>query len=129
MKMLKFKEFVNWLNEAVVDDSAYGEVIDFVKSISQKPVKSEGKTTQKFSIYLKNRDSEYQNIVNKLTEMGLDPKEVHMSGSSFPQTEFFVDGVKIRFLYKPTGGAAITTLNSTITELTPCILFSYGYKG
>jgi hypothetical protein len=126
--MLKFKDFVNHINEST-KGSDYEDIIEFAKSVSQKPVKSEGKTTQKFSIYLKDRDSEYQKIVNKLTEMGLDPKEVHMSGSSFPQTEFFIDGVKIRFIYKPTGGSAITTINSTITELTPCILFSYGYKG
>ena len=44
--------------------------------------------------------------------------------SSEPITEFVKSGVTVRILYKPaSGGMNETTLNSTITELVPCLMF------
>jgi hypothetical protein len=127
--MLKYNAFVKWLNESITDDSVYDDIIEFIKKISEKPVKQDGKRSQKFYIYLKDRENDSQVIIKKLIELGVNPREVYTSDSKFPQTEFVISGVNIRFIYKPVGGTATTTINSTITELTPCILYSYGYKG
>lgn len=126
--MLKYKEFTEWITEAAKTSEDFSDIIEFVKKISTK-IKTEGKVVQKIYIYLKDRPSESKAIISELNKLGFNPEEISSSASSFPQTQFYINGKRILFIYKPIGGQAGTTLNSTITELTPCILFSYDYKG
>jgi hypothetical protein len=128
MKMLKYKEFTEWINEAAKTSEDFNDIIEFVKKISAK-IKTEGKVTQKIYIYLKDRASDSKSIIAELEKLGFNPEEITSSASTFPQTQFYINGKRILFIYKPIGGQAGTTLNSTITELVPCILFSYNYQG
>lgn len=51
------------------------------------------------------------------------------SGGSVGSTELLFDSHIVKILYKPvSGGMSETTLNSTITELAPCIAFMNGKK-
>jgi len=49
---------------------------------------------------------------------------------SIPVLNVEYEGIKYRFVFKPTsGGLSETTLNSTITELVPALLFNNSYSG
>jgi hypothetical protein len=63
-------------------------------------------------------------IQNRLRREKIKFTERKTSLSSEPITEFVHETTLIRILYKPVrGGMTETTLNSTITELVPCLMF------
>ena len=88
------------------------------------------KSTRTIAVYfvrVSNRPDERKNIQNFLKSKKLDVTEKKTSLSSENITEFTLGTYTVRIVYKPmSGGMTETTLNSTITELVPCIAFLNG---
>lgn len=103
---------------------------DLAEKILMKDAYSDRMRVLNMYIYVKDRESDSDKIFKALKQEKRNPKIVKMhSLSSFPQTEFTYEGNKtVRLVYKPLGGGGQheTTLNSTITELVPTLLFNSG---
>ena len=88
------------------------------------------KSTKNVAVYFvraSNRPDARKNIQNFLKSKKLDITEKKTSLSSENITEFVLGTYTVRIVYKPmSGGMTETTLNSTITELVPCIAFLNG---
>jgi len=88
------------------------------------------KSTSNVAVYfvrVSNRPDARKNIQNFLKSKKLDVTEKKTSLSSENITEFTLGTYTVRIVYKPmSGGMTETTLNSTITELVPCIAFLNG---
>jgi hypothetical protein len=88
------------------------------------------KSTSNVAVYFvraSNRPDARRNIQNFLKSKKLDITEKKTSLSSENITEFTLGTYTVRIVYKPmSGGMTETTLNSTITELVPCIAFLNG---
>ena len=83
-------------------------------------------------VYVKDRPIASTEIQNYLESKNIKTRQVTLSQSSFPSTEFSFNirnlGLRtVRFIYKPIGSSrGETTLNATITELVPVLLFNSG---
>ena len=88
------------------------------------------KSTKNVAVYFvraSNRPDARRNIQNFLKSKKLVITEKKTSLSSENITEFVIGTYTVRIVYKPmSGGMTETTLNSTITELVPCIAFLNG---
>ena len=88
------------------------------------------KSTKVIAVYFvraSNRPDARRNIQNFLKSKKIDITEKKTSLSSENITEFVIGTYTVRIVYKPmSGGMTETTLNSTITELVPCIAFLNG---
>ena len=88
------------------------------------------KSTKNVAVYFvraSNRPDARRNIQNFLKSKKIDITEKKTSLSSENITEFVIGTYTVRIVYKPmSGGMTETTLNSTITELVPCIAFLNG---
>jgi hypothetical protein len=88
------------------------------------------KSTRNVAVYFvraSNRPDARRNIQNFLKSKKIDITEKKTSLSSENITEFVIGTYTVRIVYKPmSGGMTETTLNSTITELVPCIAFLNG---
>ena len=88
------------------------------------------KSTRNVAVYFvraSNRPDARRNIQNFLKFKKIDITEKKTSLSSENITEFVIGTYTVRIVYKPmSGGMTETTLNSTITELVPCIAFLNG---
>ena len=92
--------------------------------LEENPKKST-KTATVFYLRSNDRDGTRRIIQAQLKAKRVPYKQVKTSLSSEDITEFqFVGGTLVRLVYKPkSGGMTETTLNSTITELVPCLMF------
>ena len=69
------------------------------------------------------------NVQNFLKSKRIDITEKKTSLSSENITEFVIGTYTVRIVYKPmSGGMTETTLNSTITELVPCLAWLNGLE-
>ena len=88
------------------------------------------KSTSNIAVYFvraSNRPDARRNIQNFLKSKKLVITEKKTSLSSENITEFTLGTYTVRIVYKPmSGGMTETTLNSTITELVPCIAWLNG---
>ena len=85
--------------------------------------KSSSKTAVYF-IRASNRGDARRNVQNHLKSKKLKVVEKKTSLSSENISEFDIGNYTVRIVYKPvSGGMTETTLNSTITELVPCLAF------
>ena len=88
------------------------------------------KSTKNVAVYFvraSNRPDARRNIQNFLKSKKLVITEKKTSLSSENITEFTLGTYTVRIVYKPmSGGMTETTLNSTITELVPCIAWLNG---
>lgn len=130
MSLLDYKNFI--LNEGKANDEKFDPegIVKKIKEFAVK-IKTENKKNL-FEIwaYLKDRDAQAPKINQVLVNNGFEIEQVMRSSSgSFPATEFTLDGKLIRVVFKPTGGQQMTTLNSTITELVPILLWKAAYTG
>ena len=74
------------------------------------------------------RDSDRDSIGHRLQSNGIPFSVVPSSFSSFDPIELVYDEFKYLLLFKAdTGGMQETTLNSTITELFPCMAFEKNF--
>ena len=117
------------LNRALQEFQRNARGIDDVEeSIA---VKQAGKTVVKFNVMSTDRETSRDRVEKSLKkEFKSLVKREQRSESSMECT--VIDGedkMKYVFIYKPTkGGMSQTTLNSSITELYPCIAFEKGIK-
>lgn len=73
----------------------------------------------------KNRISDKETLIKELNNHGYNFTETAVGGSSVQPIQYKLDGITYRFWFKPiSGGMTETTLNSTITELIPAIMFN-----
>ena len=73
------------------------------------------------------RPTARKHVGNHFKKLKLPVTEKKTSLSSEDITETTIDGTTVRIVYKPmSGGMTETTLNSTITELVPCLAFLNG---
>ena len=76
----------------------------------------------------KNREEDRDKILQKLKSQGIDAS-IGSGGSSVDPVDGKYNNKSFRILLKPlSGGMQETTLNSSITELFPCIAFEKKYK-
>ena len=130
MGLLDYKSWV--LNEGKEVDEKFDpqDIVDAVKKFASKVKIEEKINTFEIWAYLADRDSQAPQINEVLKKNGFAIEQVMRSSSgSYPATEFKLDGLLVRIVFKPTGGQQMTTLNSTITELVPILLWKAGYSG
>jgi len=104
------------------------EIDDVEESIA---VKQAGKTVVKFNVMTTDRETSRDRVEKSLKkEFKTLVKREQLSVSSMACTVVNgEDKMKYIFIYKPTkGGMSQTTLNSSITELYPCIAFEKGIR-
>ena len=81
-----------------------------------------------FIVRSNDRDNDRDEIGRRLKQQGIIYNVVPSSYSSFDPIEATHDGNKFLLLFKAaSGGMAETTLNSSITELFPCIAYETNY--
>lgn len=86
--------------------------------------KKSTKSTCVYYIRASNRGDARRNVQNHLKSLKIKVTEKKTSLSSENISEFDLGNYKVRIAYKPrAGGMTETTLNSTITELVPCLAF------
>jgi len=89
--------------------------------------KKSTRTTAVYFVRASNRPDARRNIQNFLKSKKIKITEKKTSLSSENISEFMAGKYTVRLVYKPmSGGMTETTLNSTITELVPCIAFLNG---
>lgn len=83
-----------------------------------------------YKVSASDRDAARKRIQNRLRKEKIKFTEKKMvSYSGEPITEFKRGNLCVRIMYKPlSGGMNETTLNSTITELVPCLMFHNNIK-
>tara|TARA_B100000287_G_scaffold370937_1_gene368656 strand:- start:38 stop:1366 length:1329 start_codon:yes stop_codon:yes gene_type:complete len=117
------------LNRALQEFQRNAKDIDDVEE--QVKVKQAGKTVVKYNVMTTDRETSRDRVEKALKKEfnGLVKRE-QLSVSSMACTVINAkDKMKYIFIYKPTkGGMSQTTLNSSITELYPCIAFEKGIK-
>lgn len=101
-----------------------------IENLNQLNIKIDYSRTDNNKIYVlcsQDRVDTKKIIQKLLTERGLKFKDVSKSYSGFKVTEVHGYSSKTNIVYKSTkGGMNETTLNSSITELFPCIAFETG---
>lgn len=86
--------------------------------------KKSTKTAMVYYVRVSNRVDARRNLQNFIKSKKIKFEEKKTSLSSENITEFLIGDYTIRIVYKPrSGGMTETTLNSTITELVPCLAF------
>ena len=98
-------------------------------NIPDRDVSVKGATSKQVTYVVKSDDrdgtkSDVERLISKLGRVYQEQRSV----SSIPVSCVRMgDGTVLTFIYKPrTGGMSMTTLNSSITELFPCIAFKIG---
>lgn len=115
------------LNEALEVKDLPSEVIDGLTI--EKHKKSNSKTTV-FVVKTQDRDGDRDEVEKKLRNADITAEVKGSSLSSFdPIFIPSLNGDRAIIMFKPkSGGMNETTLNSSITELFPCIAWEKGYK-
>lgn len=129
MALLDYKSFVLNENASLDDKFDAKDVANAIEKMSKKISITEKKSTFEIWAYLDDRDSQSKKIDDVLKSNGFNIQKVKRASSSTPVTEFMLDSLLIRVVYKPIGGQAATTLHSTITELVPILLWKANYSG
>jgi hypothetical protein len=130
MSLFDYKSFI--LNEGKIEDEKFNpeDIVKAVEKFAEKIKIDQKRNILEIWAYLKDRDSETEKIDKFLKDNGHEIQKVmRASSGSTPATEFTLDGILIRLVFKPFGGQQMTTLNSTITELVPILLWHAGYNG
>ena len=119
------KSFKWFLTEAVNVSDFPMEIFD---GFSAEVKKSTSRMTTIVARTGGDRDTDRDEILRRLNQLGVnDAKIVSVGSQSIDPIDGTLDGEKFRILVKPTsGGMTETTLNSSITELFPCIAFEKG---
>ena len=110
--------------ENIIEQAAKkaGAILEFQK-------KKSSKSTAVYYMRASNRVDARRNVQNHLRSKKLAVVERKTSLSSENVSEVDIGDYKVRIAYKPkSGGMTETTLNSTITELVPCLAFLNGIK-
>ena len=129
MTLLNYKSF---LNESQKSDITFEpkDIVDSVTGLAKRVVTKPGRGVFEIWVYLEDRDSQIPKIDKFLEDSGISITKVTRAVSKGAQcTEFFLDKTLIRIVFKPTGGTAAATMNSTITELIPVLLWKSKYSG
>lgn len=129
---ISFSEFVA-LNESFSIDILPYDIKNTIKEIQEIAknvvLKSEFSTKAKainLYVYVKDRENDSKEIAKLLAKDNIQVNTIKVATSSFPAHEFVQDNKQVRLIYKPSGsgGHHDTTINSTITELIPTLLFN-----
>lgn len=124
--MQRFKKFVVLDEQALHEDTLPSDFFDgFEFEVNSKA--SSGSRTV-YRVRSSDRDADRDEILRRLRQAGVDAN-LGSSSSSVDPVDGTFDEKKFRIEVKPmAGGMGETTLNSSITELFPCIAFEKGYS-
>lgn len=93
-------------------------------SVLVEQTKKSTKTHKVFYLQTNDRPTSRQKVQNALKKDKIPYRQYKTSISSEDITEFVLGPQGYRFVYKPkSGGMTETTLNATITELVPCLMY------
>ena len=131
MGLLDYKSFLNESKNLNSNLSFKpNDIVDAVTGLAKRIVTKPGRGLFEIWVYLEDRDSQIPQIDKILEDDGISIAKITRAVSKGAQcTEFFLDGTLIRIVFKPTGGTAAATMNSTITELVPVLLWKNKYNG
>ena len=136
--MKTFSQFQNhaWFDSKPMIKSLISEEVkltDFDPEVldgfeAEKHKKSSSRTTV-FVIKTPDRDKDRDELAKNLKDAGIEHKVIGSSMSSFDPIEVTgMEGGRCIFMFKPkSGGMSETTLNSSITELFPCMAWEKGH--
>ena len=90
--------------------------------------KASSSTRTVYTVRSADRETDRDEILRRMRQSGIDAN-LASSSSSVDPIDGEIDGKRFRINVKPmSGGMQETTLNSSITELFPCIAFEKGYS-
>lgn len=119
--MQGFKPFVQLQEDALPSDFFDGVELE-------TNLKASSKRRTVYRVRSKDRDATRDDLLRRLRQAGVDAN-LGSSTSSVEPIDGVFDGKKFRIEVKPmSGGMGETTLNSSITELFPCIAFELKYN-
>lgn len=133
IKIKGFKTFDEFISESSGLNALPSTILAIVNNIKEiskniilKSKYSEKSKNINLFVYVNDRESDSRKIAKTLLQNGIAVNTIRISSSSFPAHEAIIDNKIVRLIYKPVGrgGHHETTLNSTITELVPTILFN-----
>ena len=124
--MFRFKTFWNILTEAVEDVELPSEIFDdYTTEVTV------GTKRTKIVVKSNDRDADRDEVGRRLKQQGItfSVKSVRGITTSFDPISLKYEDREFAIAFKPIkGGMAETTINSSITELFPCIIFSVGIR-
>lgn len=118
-----FKNYI--LKEQKNDEQGIIDALKRVAGVDSVVEKSRSSKTVTFHLKSTDRVSLKKSFRKLIAKQGYKFQEVNASATILPEiTTQAINGVKYKVFFKPaSGGMSETTLNSTITELVPCIAF------
>jgi len=124
--MHRFTSFVRLEEQTLHEDTLPSDFFDgFEFEVNSKATTS-ARTV--YRVRSSDRDNDRDEILRRLRQAGVDAN-LGSSSSSVDPVDGIFDDKKFRIEVKPlAGGMGETTLNSSITELFPCIAFEKGYS-
>ena len=124
--MQGFKSYTNLDEQALHEETIPSDFFDGFEFEVNSKASSSKRTV--YRVRSSDRDTDRDEILRRLRQAGIDAKLSDTSSSSVDPIDGTFDDKAFRIEVKPlAGGMGETTLNSSITELFPCIAFELGY--
>ena len=124
--MQGFKSFTKLDEQALHEETLPSDFFDGFEFEVNSKASSSKRTV--YRVRSSDRDTDRDEILRRLRQAGIDAKLSDTSSSSVDPIDGTFDEKAFRIEVKPlAGGMGETTLNSSITELFPCIAFELGY--
>jgi len=124
--MQGFKSYTNLDEQALHEETIPSDFFDGFEFEVNSKASSSKRTV--YRVRSSDRDTDRDEILRRLRQAGIDAKLSDTSSSSVDPIDGTFDEKAFRIEVKPlAGGMGETTLNSSITELFPCIAFELGY--
>jgi len=125
--MKSFKSYTNLHEQALNEEIIPSDFFDGFEFEVNSKASSSKRTV--YRVRSSDRDTDRDEILRRLRQAGIDAKLSDTSSSSVDPIDGTFDDKAFRIEVKPlAGGMGETTLNSSITELFPCIAFELGYN-
>ena len=124
--MQGFKSFTSLDEQALHEETLPSDFFDGFEFEVNSKASSSKRTV--YRVRSSDRDNDRDEILRRLRQAGIDARLSDTSSSSVDPIDGTFDDKNFRIQVKPlAGGMGETTLNSSITELFPCIAFELGY--
>ena len=125
--MQGFKSYTNLDEQALHEETIPSDFFDGFEFEVNSKASSSKRTV--YRVRSSDRDNDRDEILRRLRQAGIDARLSDTSSSSVDPIDGTFDDKAFRIEVKPlAGGMGETTLNSSITELFPCIAFELGYN-
>jgi len=125
--MQGFKSFTSLDEQTLHEETIPSDFFDGFEFEVNSKASSSKRTV--YRVRSSDRDNDRDEILRRLRQAGIDARLSDTSSSSVDPIDGTFDDKAFRIEVKPlAGGMGETTLNSSITELFPCIAFELGYN-